>query len=200
MKKVQKGISLIEVVIVSGIIALVSFAVANFGANIFSFNSIVQSGLLAEGDARQVIKEVAAELKEASPSNAGAYPIEVASTSEIIFFADLDNDGAREKVRYYLSDLTLWKDVVKATGNPPVYSGGTTTTAIINDIRNGTTSLFTYYDTNYTGASSPLSFPINISLIRLVKITLAVDRDPYRSPVPLFVVTQVSLRNLKDNL
>lgn len=196
----KKGMTLVELMVSVAIFAVISIVIATFSSNVFSLNSVVQNGLTAQQDARQVVKKIAAELREASPSASGAYPIEIASTSEIIFYGDADNDGSKEKIRYYLSQLTLKQDIVKPTGNPPVYSGGTTTRNIINDVRNATTSIFTYYDNNYDGTTAALSFPVDIPSIRLIKINLAIDRDPYRSPVPIYVNTQVTIRNLKDNL
>ncbi len=196
----QSGLTLIEVVIVVAILAVLSIAVGSFGSSMFSLNAVVQNGLSAQQDGRRVVKEIASELREVSPSSAGAYPIEVASTTEIIFYADIDNDGLKERVRYYLSGLILKKDVIKPTGNPVVYTGTPTTRNVVNDVRNGTTSVFSYYDKNYDGTTAALSSPVAIPSIRLIKITLSVDRDPYRSPVPVYISTQVSLRNLKDNL
>lgn len=192
--------SLIEVLVAAALVAIIGLAVASFAADVFSLNSVVTNGLAAQFDARQVVKKIATELREASPSSLGAYPIEVASTTEVVFYSDIDNDGLKERVRYYLSGLILKKDVIKPSGNPLSYGGSPVTTNIINDVRNGTTSIFTYYDKNYSGTSTPLSFPINLLSIRLVKVSLSVDRDPYRSPVPVYIITQVSLRNLKDNL
>jgi prepilin-type N-terminal cleavage/methylation domain-containing protein len=196
------GFTAVEVIISIAIISVIGYMVGQWAADIFRFNAIIANGLDAQLDARRVVKTIASELREASPSSTGAYPIALASTSELIFYGDIDNDGTKERVRYYLSGLILKKDVVKPTGNPLTYSGGTTTSNIINDIRNSSTSIFTYYDTNYDGTTTtaPLAYPIDILAIRLIQVNIAVDRDPYRSPVPLYINTQVSIRNLKDNL
>lgn len=200
IKNYNSGFSVVEVLVALFIGTIISLGIGKFSTDVFLLNNVVQSGLTAQEDSRRVVKTIATELREASPSSTGAYPIELASTSELIFYGDINNDGLKEKVRYYVSGLILKKDVVKPTGSPLVYSGGTTTTNVINDVRNGTTSIFTYYDKNYDGITTSLSYPIDIPSIRLVKINLAIDRDPYRSPVPVYITTQVSIRNLKDNL
>jgi hypothetical protein len=63
-------------------------------------------------------------------------------------------------------------------------------------------SIFEYYDSNYDGtaSSSALIFPVAPIEVRLVKITLDIDSDPNKPPEPFTVTTQVSIRNIKDNL
>jgi len=36
--------------------------------------------------------------------------------------------------------------------------------------------------------------------VRLVKITIVIDKDPQTPPGPMTLTTQISIRNLKDNL
>lgn len=59
---------------------------------------------------------------------------------------------------------------------------------------------FEYFDTNYTGTSSPLVQPVSPSTVRLIRINQRIDIDPNRSPVPVIFTVQASLRNLKTNL
>jgi hypothetical protein len=65
---------------------------------------------------------------------------------------------------------------------------------------NGGTPLFTYYDDAYAGSGSPLGSPINVNEVRYVHMTLIVDKDPNRTPLPLRIEGGSSVRNLKDNL
>jgi hypothetical protein len=41
---------------------------------------------------------------------------------------------------------------------------------------------------------------VSVPAVRLVKITVIVDANPAKMPAPRTFTTQVSLRNLKDNL
>ena len=185
---ITRGIGLTEFLVGLAILALVSLAVFDFGRNLFSFSAILRNGLIAQQDARKLVRTMVAELRTASVSSTGAYPIFEAATSSIGFYSDIDGDGLKEEVR-------------SPSGSPPTYSGSPNVSYLVGDMRNGTsTAIFSYFDTNYDGGSGPLALPINIPLVRLVRITLFVDRDPYRSPTPVSVTTQVSLRNLKDNL
>lgn len=81
-------------------------------------------------------------------------------------------------------------------------TGNETVSDQIQGVVNSATSIFQYYDSAYTGTASstaPLPQPVNNSVIRLIKLTIEVDRDTNKPPGPVQVVTQVSLRNLKDN-
>ena len=138
------------------------------------------------------------EIRTASVSSNGAYPIDQATVSSFTFFSDINNDNLREKIRYFLSGSTLQKGVIQPTGNPLVYNPANEKISIL---ASGVTSLaFGYYDKNYDGTTAALSFPINVPVVRLVKITVTIDQDPNRPPGPMTFTTQVSIRNLKDNL
>ncbi len=71
---------------------------------------------------------------------------------------------------------------------------------INNVVASSTLPIFQYYPATYDGTGSALSIPVTISSVRLVKITVIIDNDPNRSPVPMIVTSSVTLRNLKDNL
>jgi len=136
-----------------------------------------------------------------SPSSLGSYPIEIAADNTLVFFTDINDDGLKERVRYFVQGTTLKKGVISPTGSPLAYvSANETFTELVHNLRNGSTPVFTYYDTNYNGTTSPLTQPVDISFIRLIKVNMIVDVDPNRSPVPVTVTTQISVRNLKDNL
>lgn len=196
-----QGLTLPEILIAVFIFGLIAGAVGLFGRDIWYLQSIFDSSLTSQQDARQILRQITAELREAAPSANGSYPLEAVGDNDLVFYSDIDNDGVKERVRYYVSGLILKKEVVEPTGNPAVYTGAPTVTNIVNDVRNGGSPVFQYFDTNYDGTTAPLAQPSNnIQAIRLIKINLAVDRDPYRSPNPATTTTQVSIRNLKDNL
>lgn len=198
----KRGFTLAELLVSLGIIVLITLGVTMFGRDIFYFNGITQANLNAQVEGRKAARFFSAELREASPSSLGAYPLAAAGTSTITFFSDADNDGLKEQVRYYLQNKKLMKGIIKPTGNPLVYNAGSETlSTVVTDVANGNnTPVFLYYDSTYAGTSTPLSQPINLASVRLVQIQLVVDRDPNRSPNPLTVTSAVTMRNLKDNL
>ena len=109
------------------------------------------------------------------------------------FYSDIDNDSLKEKIRYYLSGAILKKGVIKPNGNPLQYNpANEITKEIVHDVTNGGMAVFNYYDKYYDGTTAPLSQPVNVLDVRLVKITLMTASQTF--------TTQVSIRNLKDNL
>ena len=190
----NKGFTLLEMIIVMSILSLFVVLVSDFQTKVFVYNRIFQGGNFVSTDSLNVVKSMAVEMRSMSPSSGGAYPIESASTSSIAFFADIDDDGAKERIRYFISSGTVRRGVIKSAGNPPVYATSTETfSTLMSNVRNtATSSLFTYYNTFYDGsATTSLSLPISISAVRLVVINAILDADPNQPFVPLYATTQV---------
>ncbi len=199
--KKRGGLTLVEVLVTITIFSTIAIALTTFQKDIFSLNTSLQGSLNAQFQAGRVLKTMISEMRSMSPSGAGAYPIAQAATSTITFYGDIDNDGQKEKVRYYLDNQTLKRGVIEPTGSPVVYTGTEQIKSLIQYVRNGTTTpVFDYYNSSYSGTTSPLSLPINTLSVRLVKVTVIIDTDTNRPPGAITSTSQVSLRNLKDNL
>ena len=149
-----------------------------------------------------ILKTMLTELRQASTASNGAYPIAAAGTSSITFFSNIDSDAQIEEVTYSFIGNTLYRAVIQPTGSPLTYNfANQSTSSMLTDVRNSSsTPVFQYYDQNYTGTSSPLSLPINIPVVRLIKISLSLDVLVNQAPAVRTYTTQVSLRNLKTNL
>jgi type II secretory pathway component PulJ len=200
-QKLISGFSIIEVLVVIFILSLVGVTVATFQKDVFSLNTIISNSLTALDEARRTLKMMTAEIRPLSPSSLGAYPIAEADPTSFIFYSDINSDQLKERVRYFLDGKILKKGVIKPSGTPLTYnSANEIISEAIHDVANGSTPIFNYYDKNYDGTTSPLTQPVDILSVRLIKITIAIDRDPNRSPGPITLTTQVSMRNLKDNL
>lgn len=202
MKK--NGFSLVEFLLAIAIATVVGFVITMFAKNIISLNSSAQSSMTAMLEGRKILSVMVAELRSTIPSALGSYPIESVSTSTMVFFADVDSDDVADRIRFFLDQNTrsVKRGVTIASGNPPAYNPGQETiSTLITDISNATsTPLFEYYDGNYSGTSTPLSIPVNIQAVRLVKITIKIERDVNRAPELTVLTSQAALRNLKDNL
>lgn len=200
--KFKKGFTLVELIIGIAIISLVVVVASTFQKDIFSLNTNLQSSLSAQLDARRIVKIMVTELRKGTSSAIGSYPIESASSTAITFFSDVNSDGLVDKVRYYLNGSIIKKGVTAPTGSPLSYnpSNEVVSNLINSVISSSTLPIFQYFPSSYAGTSSPLTYPIDIASIRLVKITVIIDNDPNRSPVQIVVSSSVSMRNLKDNL
>lgn len=197
----ESGFSLIEVLVGIGISTIIGIAIYSFQRDVFSINRVIVSNLSVQGEVRRTLKIMSAEIRTASPSSLGAYALTQTATSSFTFYSNIDSDASKERVRYFLSGTTLKKGIIKPSGSPLTYNpANELVTDLIHDLANAATSTFTYYDEDYDGTSPPLAEPIDISAVRLVKITLVIDKDPAALPASMTLTTQVSIRNLKDNL
>lgn len=202
-KKIKNnaGFSLVEIVVTVAIAGGIFLVVLQFGQDIFSINSTAGANLNAQTDGRRVLKTMVKELRSTSPSSLGAYPIASVSTSSITFFSNIDSDSYKEQVRYFLQGTNFKKGVIKPSGSPLIYNpANEVVTTMIRDIKPTTTPIFDYYDQNYSGTTTPLTFPINIPAVRHIRITVPIEKDINKLPGLIIVVSQVTLRNLKDNL
>ncbi len=198
----SRGFSLIEILVAVGILGVIMIVVSQFQVNIIGYNKSSSDSLQSAQDARSILRVMVKELRSAKPGSNGSYPIVQAATSSVTFFSDIDADGQQEQIRYFISSTLLQKGTIKPTGSPLAYSSAQETfSTLAYNIKNATSSsLFEYFDNAYSGTSSPLTAPVNVTDVRLVKINLMIDADPNRSPIPRLYTSQVMLRNLKDNL
>ncbi|OJI09631.1 MAG: hypothetical protein COV08_00605 [Candidatus Vogelbacteria bacterium CG10_big_fil_rev_8_21_14_0_10_49_38] len=199
----QKGFALAEMIIVIFIVSLIGLALGRFGRDIFWHNFVISRSLVADSDAKLALARLISELRRAQPASNGAYPIAVAEADDLVFYSDLDNDGLRERLRYWLDGSTLKRGLIEPVGPPYVYNqNAESVSSVIDDLTNVDNLIFTYYNNSYDGtaSSTPLQAPFDIQEIRLVKVEFLVDANVEQAPVALYLTSQVMLRNLKDNL
>lgn len=198
----KKGFTLTEIVVVLGILGLIMLSITSFQKDVLVNNRFSSDSLTTIENARPIMRHIIRSLRSAASSDNGSYAIAQAATNTITFFSDADLDGLKEQIRYFVQGTDLKMGYVKPTGSPLTYNqANEVITVIANSVKNATsTGLFEYYDKNYTGTTSPMTLPINVTSVRLIKVNLMIDIDPSRSPVPRIYTSQVNLRNLKDNL
>ncbi|MFA4831597.1 MAG: prepilin-type N-terminal cleavage/methylation domain-containing protein [Patescibacteria group bacterium] len=200
--ELKSGFTLIELLVSLGIFSLIILAVAWFIISSLRYNGIIWEQLSTQNDGRRVLQEIVNHVRRAEESSIGSYPIELAAPYELIFFANVDNDSERERVRYFLAGTTIKKGVVNPTGNPLRYVTSTETLVeIAHDVVNleQESPLFFYFNESYAGTSTPLLQPVNVTAVRMVRAALELEKDPTESPVPLHVESTVQIRNLKVN-
>jgi prepilin-type N-terminal cleavage/methylation domain-containing protein len=201
VKRGSPGFTFIEVLVVISITVVLLTVIVAFQSDVFSLNRLLQELLISQQEARQVFKVMNWETRSMSPSSIGAYPLAEAATSSLIFYTDLDDDGLKEQLHYFLEGGALKKGVIVPAGHPLIYNpADEKISEVVHNIANGPTSIFAYYDRDYDGVTSPLPPPVNLLAVRLVQVTLLIDSDSAHPPDPLLLTTQMSIRNLKDNL
>lgn len=198
MKQFKQGYSVIEILVAMGILAMVLWVLANFQKDVFSQNTFISNSLNADAEMRSAIKKMVAELRGAAQSEIGTYQISSASKNALTFFSDIDGSGLKSQIRYYLNGTTLERGVILPTGSPLAYvAGNEKVTKLVYNIANPSQQIFSYYDEGYSGTEAALAEPINLPLVRLIKIVLTVDADANKPPAPLTHESQVAIRSLK---
>lgn len=195
--------SIIEILVVIAIVGVLSVIIGKFQADIFSFNRYFNNSLSVADKAQKLLRPMTQEIRSASPSSVGAYPIDGAGAYDFSFYSDIDSDGYKDLVRYYISGTNLMKDVTKPTGSPLSYSPGQkTTTTFMTGVQNQANGIpmFTYYDSTYTGGATGIVNPSSstIASIRMIGITIRIDESTAQPPGPIDVTSMVAIRNLKQ--
>lgn len=177
-------------------------AIAIISLYLFSDYSknVVWEQLSTQNEGRKTAQDFGNELRTAKISGVGAYPLESAASQQIIFYSDIDADGLAERVRYFKDATNFKKGVIEPSGSPISYNpANEAVTIIAHDVANGSDPVFYYYNENFSGSEEPLAQPINVTQVRVVKISLILEEDPNMSPVPFRIEAKTMIRNLKGN-
>lgn len=194
----NQGLTIIELMVAISIftvfiIAASDFVVKGLQSSVFGYE---QEDAVA--NARRAAGVMVEELRRAANSAKGDYPFDTVSTSTIIFYADTDDDGLSEKIRYFADGINLKKGSIAPTGTPLMYNPGDeeiSTFAIY--LNNQAMPIFSYFDTNNAVIASPAT---NKTRIRMIRTTLKINVTPERAPADYFYEADIQIRNLKDNL
>ncbi len=190
---------MIEILVAIGIFAFLVGAVTALFLSSFRSKDIIFEQLLTQNQGRKVVQDFINEIRSAAYSAVGAYPLVEASSTEIIFYTNQGKSAVR-RVRYFLSNKTLYRGIIEPIGNPPSYPANSeVTSTVAESINNGASTLFNYYDQNYSGSQNPMIAPVDITAVRIVEIKFQLERNPNLSPTALNMQAQAEIRNLKSN-
>lgn len=198
----SKGFTLMELLIAIGIFSLVITGSTWFVIHGLRYNNIIWEQLAVQNEGRRAVQNFVDDIRRSEESSLGAYSLAKTDEYEIIFYANIDEDNAKERIHYWLDNGTLKRGITNPTGNPLSYP---TADENIVDISHSVVNfqknvpMFLYFDENYTGAESALTEPVTVIEVRLVKIQLELEKDPNKTPVPLHVESLGQIRNLKMN-
>ncbi len=174
------------------IILIITAISTDFLSRAFRSSRFISEQDQAVTNARRAINIIKKEIRGANSSDRGDYPLNSINNDELIFFSDINSDNITDKVRYYVDGTNLIKEVTQP-GVLSDYSGTPESQIISQFMNNAEEDIFVYYDRDYNETSL-------INEVRLIKIILKINVTPNISPNDYYVETDVTLRNLKDNL
>lgn len=196
----QRGLTLVELLVVMAVGAIVLIALTSFIARGFPVSRAVLAQASAAETARLHLQRISKALREARYADTGAYPLVEMEPARVVFYSDVDGDDVTERLRYELRGSTLERGVIKPSGEPLRYDeDDEVTTVVAQGVRNGTEPVFIYYSGAYPAEETPL-LPADLTEVKYIQFRLVIDTDPAHDPLPIDVVSQVHLRNLKTNL
>jgi type II secretory pathway pseudopilin PulG len=197
----NKGMTLVELLIVAAIFILIVIALGYFQSDVFKLNRTLQIGLDVQQNANKILRPFAAEVRSATISNIGGFPIEKAATTTMIFYSDIDDDGLKDRIRYFVEDDQFKKGTIVPDGDPFFYDPADEKVKIIARRVVPDEIVFEYYDDTYNGSASstPLTYPMDLTEITLVKAKLLIDASSNGRESIVEISTQAMFRNLKDN-
>ncbi|MBI3304774.1 prepilin-type N-terminal cleavage/methylation domain-containing protein [Candidatus Parcubacteria bacterium] len=195
----RSGFTLMELLVGMTIVITVGIVAFAFANSTITTSGFLSRRTFAQQDGRRVLEAFSLEFRKAALSAVGSYPIEAASSTSVVFYADIDRDGLVERVRYFVDGPTLKKGVLRPSGALPTYDlAAEKVKAMVPFIANP--QVFRYYDSTYTGTEAPLPDPADPQKVRYVAMQLVIDENLAVPPEALVLSTTVALRNLKDNL
>lgn len=194
----QRGLTLVETIVVVSIFAVLSIAVMESVASFYRYNAYTIAQSYQVQHARRGIELMVRDLREMTYADDGTFPLASMEEHRIAFYSDIDRDDSVEYVEYELASTTLEKRVYNATGTPPVYDTGAPDETIIVSAyvqnQGQGTPTFTYYE----GSGLPASATSTVTDIAYVEAQIIVNIDPIRDPGEFMLRGSAALRNLTE--
>jgi len=201
-RNTNKGFTLIELLISMMVLSAIGGALISLQYFLGQNQILIYNTFKNEDEAASAVSTFVKELRNAKESDNGSHPLEMVQDSEIRFYSDINADGLTEKVRYVLTGTNLVRGVIKPTGYPVSYPPASETTKVVaEDIRN-TSPVFSYYNGDWPDdtQNNPLILSQRLSLTRLVKIYLRVNKKANDPGKDYILESVAQIRMLKDNL
>lgn len=195
----QRGITLVELLVTIGIMGVVLSMIFTFVKDSLDFQERSVERAAVNEACKNALGDVEASTIGMIESESGAFPLVSAGADDMSFYSDIDLDDTVEKVRIYRQGINLVREITEPVGES--YPGTPTKTENICTYMNlsPTDDVFIYYGDDYTGNENPLSEPVSVPDVRVVKIVLECEVDPELDPnADYFYSTFVKLRNLES--
>lgn len=202
--RTSSGMTLIEMLVTIFIYGLLIVAIINIIILMFSQANIRNAALTSTDQVRWTGIQLTNEIRDAQSGNDGSYAIGEASSTEIIFYSSFHSPSTTtvQRIRYFLSNQTLYKGTITPTGNPLSYVlSNEKVKPVIIGVMNTSTPVFQYYDGTYAGTSSPLTQPVNITSIAFVEFKVqALQKEKQTATTTYLFDAGAAVRTLKNNL
>ena len=188
----NKGFTLVEVLVSMSILMIIVFISTNFISTSSRSAKFASEQEEAITNARKAMDVTKREIRGANSSERGDYALATIEDDEFSFYSDVDNDGQMENIRYFLTGTNLIKELTEP-GASNDYSETPTQQTISHFVNNQEENVFTYFNRDYIETNT-------INEVRLVNVNLKINVTPTIAPNDYYVETDITLRNLKDNL
>lgn len=193
-----RGFTLIESIVVITISTVAMLAVMSSVLYFYRTNANAIEQAFALSSARKGVEYLVRDIREATYSEEGSFPVIAMNQNEFYFYSDTDKDSAVERIRYYLEGIVLKREVTEPTGSPLTYSSANAVTSVVSeDVRNAEegTTIFRYYDKS----GVEITDYGDITDVVLVDVTLIININPVRLPEEFTLRSTAALRNLRTN-
>lgn len=192
-----------EIMVAIGIFTMVSGTVYFFMVQGFQVQNFSLEQSISIQEAHRGVSTMVKEIREMQIADDGAYPIVSAEDSELIFYSDMDKDSDVERVRYFLDGTEFKRGVIEPRSNPIEYVAGDEVVNILSQyVRNSATPVFIYYNGDWPAdvVNNPLTTPAPVADIRFINVNLRVNVRENVAPSDFMLMSNIQIRNLKDNL
>jgi len=198
----EKGFTLIEIIVVSAIMAIIGLAILGIQFLVGQNQLIVWRSYVNVNEANSNIRIMVREIRTARPADNGAYLLDTLGDDEIIFYSDIDYDSQAERVRYTLNGSDLEKGVIEPAGFPATYPQEDEKVIVVSEnIKNASENLFSYYNGDWPSdtINNPLALPFRFANTRTIRVYLILNTTDDASQ-DYILESHAQIRMLKSNL
>ncbi|MEK7549874.1 MAG: hypothetical protein AAB519_02755 [Patescibacteria group bacterium] len=205
IKRSFKAMTLIETLVAIAVMMIAMQGFTYLFTKVWATNGFILEAGMASAAASRATNQIVIQLRGVKQADNGDYPIDAADDFSLTIYADADDDGVTEKVRYFLDQpndqMKIGITEPDTSVQPPTYTGVETVTVMTNYVVNESDDpVFYYYNDDYPGdtTTNPLTTPASIASIQLVRVHLLVNIDPINAPNNINIESFVDLRNLHN--
>lgn len=190
----NRGVTLIELSVVIMIFMIISVISSNFVLQTLKADKMGVAIGTSIKSANNALLDISRELRNAGSSDLGGFAIATATSQELVFYSNADNDPGIERVRYFIEGEAFMKGVTKATGSPLAYDASSEVfRQVAVNVQNGTSSVFYYFDTN---GNELLNAATQKGRIKTIRVSIIVNSSSGKSISDYLAETDILVRNL----